>query len=644
MEKNKYVISMNLQVLNHLGLNLYSNMTAVISETIANAWDADAKRVDINIDDDRVIIKDDGIGMSLDDINNKYLKVGYGKRTTRAITDMDRKVMGRKGIGKLSLFSIAHSITVLSYKDGEKNAMCINTRQLKKCIENNTQYYPEELNINEVDFEANGTKIILNDLKKRTSRLQISLRQKVARRFGIIGVDNDFRVYINDSEVTLDDRQYYHKVEYLWEYGEDKIFELCVNKKHNEIRDSKIVSNGKEYCISGWIATASEPSKLRDEDENLNRVSLMIRGKMAKEDILSDFVETGLYAKYVFGEINADFLDEDSEDDITTSNRQNLFEDDERYLALRNFIKEELKNIKNNWDELRNKSGTEEALKFGVVKSWYGDLGKDDQKTAKNLFGKINRMTVAPEEKKDLIKHGVLAFESLKLKNCLQDLNDVSTDNLEGFLKAAAILDDIESMYYYQIVEERLAVIRKLKECVQENQLESAVQHHLAKNLWLLDPSWDRGTEVPIVEETIRKQLNAINMGLSQEEQDARFDIRYKKASSQHVIIELKRGQRTVHFGELLNQVSKYHSAMEKILAELNEGTSFTIIVLIGKPIDGGQVAEGTRKAFLDAMKPFNTRILQYAELISNAEKMYSDFIKCNVEASRISDLIKQID
>jgi len=641
---NKYTISMDLQVLNHLGLNLYSNMTAVISETIANAWDADAKRVEIDVFDDHVIIKDDGIGMNLDDINSKYLRVGYGKRSTKPITDMGRKVMGRKGIGKLSLFSIAHSITVLSYKDGEKNAMCINTHHLKECIEENTDYYPQELNTDVVDFDTNGTKIILTDLKKRTSRLKMSLRQRVARRFGIIGAANNFCVLINGSEVTLDDRQYYNKVEYLWEYGGDEIFKLCNNKKHSEIRNSEIIADSKSYYISGWIATAEEPSKLRDEDENLNRIVLMIRGKMAKEDMLSDFVETGLYAKYVFGEINADFLDEDSEDDITTSNRQNLFEDDERYIAVKNFIKEELKNIKNNWDELRNKSGTEEALKFDVVKSWYGDLGKDDQKTAKNLFGKINRMTVAPEEKKELIKHGVLAFESLKLKNSLQDLDSIGTDNLQGFLKAAAILDDIEAMYYYQIVVERLAVIKKLKECVKDNELESAVQHHLAKNLWLLDPSWDRGTEVPSVEETIKTQLNIINAGLTQEEQDARFDIRYKKASNQHVVIELKRGHRTVRFTELLGQIAKYHSAMDKILTELKDGTSFTFIVLIGKPIDGVMISESTKKAHIESMKNFNARIMQYAELIANAEKMYSDFIQSNAEASRISNLIKQID
>ena len=41
-------LAMDLNVLNHLGLNLYSNVPAVLSELIANAWDADASRVDVS--------------------------------------------------------------------------------------------------------------------------------------------------------------------------------------------------------------------------------------------------------------------------------------------------------------------------------------------------------------------------------------------------------------------------------------------------------------------------------------------------------------------------------------------------------------------------------------------------------------------
>ena len=42
--ENKFIMSLSLNVLNHLGINLYSNIPAVLSEIVANSWDADAKR------------------------------------------------------------------------------------------------------------------------------------------------------------------------------------------------------------------------------------------------------------------------------------------------------------------------------------------------------------------------------------------------------------------------------------------------------------------------------------------------------------------------------------------------------------------------------------------------------------------------
>jgi HSP90 family molecular chaperone len=61
----RYKMTIGLNVLNHLGINLYSNVPAVLSEVVANAWDADAHEVTIDIDKgkDQIVVKDDGIGM-----------------------------------------------------------------------------------------------------------------------------------------------------------------------------------------------------------------------------------------------------------------------------------------------------------------------------------------------------------------------------------------------------------------------------------------------------------------------------------------------------------------------------------------------------------------------------------------------------
>ena len=118
------VLKIDLNVLNHLGLNLYSNVPAVLAELIANAWDADASTVKVSIDgqgkDKKIVIQDDGCGMDDADLDEKFLNVGYQRRGNngQSIGDQtsgkERSVMGRKGIGKLSAFSIAGEVKVIT--------------------------------------------------------------------------------------------------------------------------------------------------------------------------------------------------------------------------------------------------------------------------------------------------------------------------------------------------------------------------------------------------------------------------------------------------------------------------------------------------------------------------------------------------
>ncbi|MFL6149654.1 MAG: ATP-binding protein, partial [Pseudonocardiaceae bacterium] len=79
-----YEMTLSLNVLNHLGINLYSNVPAVISEVVANAYDADAETVRIIVDDTvkSITIIDDGCGMTAKDVNDRFLHVGYQRRSS----------------------------------------------------------------------------------------------------------------------------------------------------------------------------------------------------------------------------------------------------------------------------------------------------------------------------------------------------------------------------------------------------------------------------------------------------------------------------------------------------------------------------------------------------------------------------------
>ena len=97
------------KVIEHLGVRMYSTIPPVLGELIANAYDADATKVEIMLydkEEKKIVIRDDGLGMSFDDINEKFLVIGRNRREGGDTTLGGRKVIGKKGLGKLSFFGI----------------------------------------------------------------------------------------------------------------------------------------------------------------------------------------------------------------------------------------------------------------------------------------------------------------------------------------------------------------------------------------------------------------------------------------------------------------------------------------------------------------------------------------------------------
>ena len=652
MNEPKYKMSINLNVLNHLGFKLYSNVPAVLSEAVANSWDADATHVDIKIESEKIIITDDGHGMTLQDINDKYLTVGYERRNDGGgrTTELDRPIMGRKGIGKLSLFSIADIVEVQTVRGGDKNGFVMSARKIEEQIreQDGSTYHPDTLPNSKITLEGNGTRIVLTGLKKQVHQTPAALRKRLARRFSVIGTEYDFTVKINGDPVGVADRSYFYKLQYLWHYGEDseKYVELCNSEKleHKEKREEKVeVERGTSYPVKGWIGTVVGSGDLKDGDDNLNKIVIMVRGKLAQEDILEDFTEGGLYTKYIIGEIHANFLDYDDLDDIATTNRQEIIKDDQRYMALRSWVKEELRHIKNQWTDLRKEKGEEEARQIPAIDEWMKELGPDKRKQAKAMFGKIGELTLDGHEKKELYKNSVLAFASLRYKDALSALDNISPENLQEFTEVFAGLDDIEASLYYQIVQERLKIIDALREKVESNDLEKVIQKHLYEHLWLLDPSWDRATETPLMEQNVKTAFDEIDAGLTPEQKSGRFDIKYKMTSGKHVIIELKRASRKLRGTQLQDQVDIYRNALRKLVQATGKNEPIEVVCLVGQRLEDWDTSEQEDES-RRAMAAKNTRVVLYQELIEDAYRSYQAFLAQNQEAGRVYELIREIE
>ena len=656
-QPRELVMSISLNALEHLGINLYSNVPAVLSEIVANAWDADAKNVTVTVDkaQETITIEDDGTGMDRDGVIDRFLNIGFKRREEMGeVTPSGRKPMGRKGIGKLSIFSIAQIAEVYTIHGKERTAFKMDREVIRKAISGKTQkpYKPEELQSLTSDLKK-GTRMVLSGLSKSLSGMTVEgLKRRVARRFAVIGSKFNFTVTVNGTAIGPEDRAYHNAIEYLWTYGAQTDFvKSCKHiARPSEARTQAIQSEliKSNISLSGWIGTVSNPSQLKDkEGDNLNRLAVFMRGKMAQEDILDEFGQKEIYADYVIGELHCEQLDLDDHGDIATSSRQSLKQDDPRFEALRKIVLSELRHIAGKWSDWRRSDGAKTAAAVPAVSAWLQNLQGDTKKKAERWIGRLNTIRSPDEsDKKELLKASILAFESYRRKEELDRLENIKDENLEQILDIFQNIDDLELSYYGQIVKLRVQVIRTLQNKLKQNDKELVLRDYIFDHLWLLDTGWERAKGSEHAETQVNEFLKKNSSALKGLEKKARIDIGYRTTGGKHVIVELKRASVAVPLDDLTKQIRKYRDGVKKILEKTTfKNWPIEIICLVGVPPPEWKDASGTGpKGVIDSLKTVDARIVFYDELLTNAQQAYADYLDEHVKVDKLWEVFAAID
>ena len=212
-----------------LGENLYKNTYGVLIEYITNSYDADASFVKINIDRIKgtVTIEDDGVGMTLDELGDNFLKVGNNRRKKyiTKTTDKGRLVTGRKGFGKLACFGLFKSFKVDTYKNNQKSTLIVTSKL------NEDDEFEYEALIDEESTpiqHSNGTIIYLSE---NTSEIvdNESLSESIAKRLNIMydGTATDpigFKIFLEDYEINQSYRNQLvlnHDIKFSYKIPED---------------------------------------------------------------------------------------------------------------------------------------------------------------------------------------------------------------------------------------------------------------------------------------------------------------------------------------------------------------------------------------------------------------------------------------
>ena len=111
-------ITIDKSHLTTIGRRLYSESLDLVRELVANAYDADATVVKINLAGGGLTVWDNGLGMDRNGLV-QYFTIGSGFKKTNPVTEkFNRRRIGEFGIGKFAVLSVCDRFELATQKNG----------------------------------------------------------------------------------------------------------------------------------------------------------------------------------------------------------------------------------------------------------------------------------------------------------------------------------------------------------------------------------------------------------------------------------------------------------------------------------------------------------------------------------------------
>ena len=131
-----------------LGRELITDRITALFELVKNCYDANAEKVDITFeslnplsDKSRIIIRDDGLGMTFEDIRDKWMVIGTSSKRRRKTSPApyNRVVAGKKGVGRFAVDKLGGKLVMKTKKKGSSIWHCLETDWTKYSEEEDRQ-------------------------------------------------------------------------------------------------------------------------------------------------------------------------------------------------------------------------------------------------------------------------------------------------------------------------------------------------------------------------------------------------------------------------------------------------------------------------------------------------------------------------
>jgi hypothetical protein len=246
---------------NIIGSDLINDDFIAVFELVKNSYDAHANRVDVIFENiyssnAKIIIKDNGKGMSYDDIINKWLFVAYSAKKEGTEEDnfdfrekikIKRAYAGAKGIGRFSCDRLGSNLfleTVKNEPDSKVETLITNWNEFDNNLKDefiNINITHSTKDVSNYDL-IHGTVLEISNLRSQWNRKKfLALKDALAKLINpnTKNEDDNFEIYLQVNAEKSQDRKEKNYHEIINGKIQNVIFDTL------NLKTTKIVSNIK---------------------------------------------------------------------------------------------------------------------------------------------------------------------------------------------------------------------------------------------------------------------------------------------------------------------------------------------------------------------------------------------------------------
>jgi signal transduction histidine kinase len=198
-----------------LGRELITDRITALFELVKNSYDSNANIVTIEFhdinplnSDSKIIISDDGLGMDMSDLKNKWMVIGTSskRRERKSPAPYNRIVSGKKGVGRFAVDKLGAKLVLKTKKKGVNKLLCLETdwnsyseienSQLKLSFDKEKEFFTDVKNsywLEDADISKQGTVLEISRIENEWTEKDVTRAYKELSK--LISPNNNDKTY-----------------------------------------------------------------------------------------------------------------------------------------------------------------------------------------------------------------------------------------------------------------------------------------------------------------------------------------------------------------------------------------------------------------------------------------------------------------